>query len=238
MPAKYAEAVVRKSLSPRRVRACATGQRKCGRGWPQPEALALLRTLFDARHEREFGRPGEADRPPLRTAVIPCAPAAHPRWSRPPHTAGLRCGADTEPFRDAGENKGPDMQRPQRCVQRQMGTTQRGWNGLKRLAAGRSLSRRGSGSEQTARANPLPSRDRAAGGAGPGEGDPRPTRTPPSGDSKLAATLRKRSSAASRLSTISAAISSGGGSRSGSSRLSSFSQKISRLTLSRLARSS
>ena len=56
-------------------------------------------------------------------------------------------------------------------------------------------------------------------------------------DARLVATLRKRSSAVSRLSTISAAISSGGGSRSGSSNVSSFSQKMSRLILSRLIKS-
>src|ERR1051325_702339 len=47
-------------------------------------------------------------------------------------------------------------------------------------------------------------------------------------DCRLAETFRNRSSAASKLSTISAAISSGGGSRFGSSSESSFSQKISR----------
>jgi hypothetical protein len=53
---------------------------------------------------------------------------------------------------------------------------------------------------------------------------------------RLSTTLRKRSRAASRFSIISAAISSGGGNRSGSS-ASSLSQKMSRLTLSRAIRS-
>ena len=50
------------------------------------------------------------------------------------------------------------------------------------------------------------------------------------------ATLRNRCNAASKLSAISAAISSGGG-VSGSSRLASLSQKMSRLSLSRLTSS-
>ena len=53
-----------------------------------------------------------------------------------------------------------------------------------------------------------------------------------------AATLRNRCRAASRFSTISAAITSGGGRLSASSRLSSFSQKMSRLSLSRCSSSS
>ncbi len=52
------------------------------------------------------------------------------------------------------------------------------------------------------------------------------------------ATPRNLSSASSRLSTTSAATSSGGGRRAGSSRLSSFSQKMSRLTLSRASSAS
>src|SRR6185437_8353800 len=54
----------------------------------------------------------------------------------------------------------------------------------------------------------------------------------------LAATARKRARAASRLSAISAAISSGGGRLSGSSWLASLSQKMSRLSLSRFTNSS
>lgn len=54
----------------------------------------------------------------------------------------------------------------------------------------------------------------------------------------LAATLRNFSSASSRLATISAATSSGGGRLSGSVALASLSQKMSRFSLSRLASSS
>jgi hypothetical protein len=57
-------------------------------------------------------------------------------------------------------------------------------------------------------------------------------------DPKASATSRNCLSAASRFSTISAAITSGGGRFEVSSRLSSFSQKMSRLTRSRLISSS